>query len=63
MKEAIIFGLGEKSKHSKTHDLVGYLLYLADSKPLHPRTLWGASGCRANVWGAISQVVAESIQF
>src|SRR6266436_2914510 len=32
LKEAIILA-AEKSKHSKAHDLEGYLLYLADEKP------------------------------
>jgi len=32
LKEAIILA-AEKSKHSKAHDLEGYLLYLADDKP------------------------------
>ena len=32
LKEALIFA-AEKSKHSKTHDLEGYLMYLADEKP------------------------------
>jgi len=32
LKDAIILA-AEKSKHSKAHDLEGYLLYLADEKP------------------------------
>jgi hypothetical protein len=32
LQEAIILA-AEKSKHSKAHDLEGYLLYLADDKP------------------------------
>lgn len=32
LKEAIILA-AEKSKHSKAHDLEGYLVYLADEKP------------------------------
>jgi len=36
LKEAIILA-AEKSKHSKAHDLEGYLLYLADEKRLRCR--------------------------
>lgn len=40
LKEAVILA-AELSKHSKTHDLVGYLKFLADSRPETFTTLLG----------------------